>query len=105
MRKFLITAADSSFGIALIERMCKTGLENVEWIYGTYFDAKEQLDVLIKAYPELEEKLILRGVDMTDMDEIEKLNDDLDGRDVLTDIIHLPAPKAKPLQFKKLSWD
>ncbi|MCQ2529954.1 MAG: SDR family oxidoreductase [Lachnospiraceae bacterium] len=105
MRRFLITAADSAFGIALIERMCKTGLEDVEWIYGTYFDAKEQLDELAGTYPELKEKLILRGVDMTDMDEIEKLNDDLEGRDVITDVIHLPAPKAKPLQFKKLSWD
>ena len=105
MRRFLITAADSAFGLALIERLCHKDIDDIEWIFGTYFDAKEMLDELVQKYPALNDKLILKKVDMSDTDEIEKLNRELNEKKPVTDMIHLPAPKAKPLQFKKMTWD
>ncbi len=105
MRRFLITAADSAFGTALIKRLCQTNIEDIDWIFGTYFDAKEGLDSLIEEYPILKEKLILKRVDVSCQDEIETLNKELEEKEPVTDMIHLPAPKARPLQFKKMSWD
>lgn len=105
MSRFLITAADSAFGTALIKRLCQTNSDEIEWIFGTYFDAKETLDDIIKEYPNLSEKLILKKVDMSNVDEIEELNKELEEKESITHMIHLPAPKARPLQFKKMTWD
>lgn len=105
MRRFLITAADSAFGTTLIKRLCETNIDEIEWIFGTYFDAKENLDDLKNQYPVLNDKLILKKVDMSSIDEIETLNKELEEKDAITDMIHLPAPKAHPLQFKKMTWD
>ena len=39
------------------------------------------------------------------MEEIKAFCADLSALETATDFVHLPAPKAFPLQFKKLSWD
>lgn len=105
MRRMVITAADSAFGMTLLSKLAEGDLSEFEWIFGTWFDAKEELDQLLKAKPALKEKMILKRVDMRSMEEIEALKKDLSEKETATDFVHLPAPKAFPMQFKKLSWD
>ena len=38
MKRLLITAADSAFGLELMESYCREDLADIEWIYGTYYD-------------------------------------------------------------------
>ena len=42
---------------------------------------------------------------MKSMEEIDLFLKDLAELETPTDFVHLPAPKAFPMQFKKLSWD
>ncbi len=105
MRRLVITAADSAFGMELLKKLSEQGLQDFEWIFGTYFDAKEALDEVLSSYPELKEKMILKKVDMKSMEEIDAFCKELESMDTATDFVHLPAPKAFPLQFKKLTWD
>lgn len=105
MRRLVITAADSAFGMVCLKKLSEQGLDDFEWIFGTYYDAKEELDKVLSEYPALKEKMKLKKVDMKDMDEIASFCADLSGLETATDFVHLPAPKAFPLQFKKLSWD
>lgn len=105
MRRMVITAADSAFGMTLLSKLAEAGLSDFEWIFGTWFDAKEELDQVTAQYPELKEKLILKKVDMRSMDEIDAFCKELAEKETATDFVHLPAPKAYPLQFKKLTWD
>ncbi len=105
MRRFLITAADSALGKELIKKLCETNIDDIEWIFGTYYDAKETLDELIKEYPMLNDKLILKKVDMSKIEEIEVLVKEIEDKEPITDMVHFPAPKARPLQFKKMTWD
>ena len=100
-----MTAADSAFGMTVLEKLAKQGLADFEWIFGTWYDAKEQLDQLLAAYPELKEKMMLKQVNMKSMEEIDAFTKDLEALETPTDFVHLPAPKAFPMQFKKLSWD
>ena len=105
MKRLLITAADSAFGLKLIETYCEEGLSEIEWIYGTYFDCYEMLEGLMAKYPELKEKMFLRKVDMRDRKEIEDFLADLNTHELVTDFVHLPAPKAVQLRFQKMDWD
>ena len=105
MRRLVITAADSAFGMTLLSKLAQQGLSDFEWIFGTYFDAKEALDEVMERYPELKEKMRLKKVDMRSMEEIAEFCSDLSALETATDFVHLPAPKAFPMQFKKLSWD
>lgn len=105
MRRMVITAADSAFGMTLLSRLAEQGLEDFEWIIGTCYDAEEQLRETAAKYPELEEILTIKKVDMQSMAELETFCVELSLLDAPTDFIHLPAPKAYPMQFKKLSWD
>lgn len=105
MRRLVITAADSAFGMVCLKKLCEQGLDDFEWIFGTYYDAKEELDKVLSEYPALKEKMKLKKVDMKDMEEIASFCADLSELEAATDFVHLPAPKAFPLQFKKLSWD
>lgn len=105
MRRMVITAADSAFGMKLLEKLSGQGLSDFEWILGTWFDAKEELDVLLSKNPELKEKMILQRVDMKSVGEIGEFCRMLSEKEAATDFVHLPAPKAFPMQFKKLSWE
>lgn len=105
MRRMVITAADSAFGMKLLSKLSDQGLSNFEWIFGTWYDAKEELDLLLEKNPGLKEKMILRKVDMRSMEEIDAFVKALSEKETATDFVHLPAPKAFPMQFKKLSWD
>ena len=91
MRRLVITAADSAFGMTVLKKLCEQGLDDFEWIFGTYYDAKDALDEVLDAYPELREKMKLRKVDMKDMDEIEAFKEELKGLETATDFVHLPA--------------
>lgn len=104
MKRILITAADSEFALTLLKRMSSEDLENIQWIYGTYYDCYSRIEELLQNYPELKNKMILRRVDMSEEKEIEDFLNDLKKYEAVTDFIHLPAPKAVPLQFKKLEW-
>ena len=104
MKRIVITAADSAFGMKLIERFCESGLENIEWIYGTCYDCYDMVEDLMQQYPELGQKLTLQQVDMRKEAEIEAFLADLNQREVPTDFVHLPAPKAIPERFQKLDW-
>ena len=105
MRRLLITAADSAFGTTLLSFLAKQGLKDFEWIIGTVFDAEKALKETAEAFPELKEKLILKPVNMKCVSEIEAFCSELCTLEPPTDFVHLPAPKAVPMQFKKLSWD
>ncbi|MBR3241722.1 MAG: SDR family oxidoreductase [Parasporobacterium sp.] len=105
MRRMVITAADSAFGMKLLSKLAEQGLGDFEWIFGTWFDAKEELDQLLKETPSLAEKMILKKVDMRSVEEIDAFCLELSEKETATDFIHLPAPKAFPMQFKKLSFD
>ena len=105
MTRMVVTAADSAFGMKLLSKLAEKGLDDFEWIFGTFYDAKEELDKVLEEFPELKEKMILKKVDMKSMDEIAAFCADLSEKETATDFVHLPAPKAFPMQFKKLSWD
>ena len=105
MRRLVITAADSTFGTTLLTVLSERGLSEFEWIIGTVYDARDQLEEAAENYPELKEKLILKQVNMKSIPELEDFCAELSGREAATDFVHLPAPKAVPLQFKKLEWD
>lgn len=105
MRRMVITAADSAFGMKLLSKMTEQGLGDFEWIFGTWFDAKKELDLLLKENPLLAEKMVVKQVDMRSTEEIEAFCRDLSEKEAATDFVHLPAPKAVPMQFRKLSWD
>ncbi len=105
MKRLLITAADSAFGLNLIERYAKEGLSEIEWIYGTYYDCYEELEKLLDKYLLLKEKITLRKVDMSKEEEIKEFLEDLNQKELVTDVVHLPAPKAVPLRFAKMKWE
>ena len=105
MRRLVITAADSTFGTTLLTLLAEQGLSEFEWIIGTVYDAGGQLHEAAERFPELKEKLIIKQVNMKHVAEIEAFCEELSGKEAVTDFVHLPAPKAVPMQFKKLSWD
>jgi len=105
VKRILITAADSAFGLKLIERYASCGLEEIEWIYATYYDCFEELNKLLEEYPVLKEKMFLRQVDMSKEENLQELVDDLDTKEAITHMVHLPAPKVSPDRFAKLTWD
>ncbi|MBR2696647.1 MAG: SDR family oxidoreductase [Parasporobacterium sp.] len=105
MRRMVMTAADSAFGMTVLKKLAEQGLSDFEWIFGTWYDAKADLDELLNTYPELKERMKLKQVNMKSMEEIDLFLKDLAELETPTDFVHLPAPKAFPMQFKKLSWD
>lgn len=105
MKRLLITAADSAFGLELMESYCREGLTNIEWIYGTYYDCYDLIEDLMQRYPILRDKLFLQQVNMRKVAEIEEFLQDLNEKGLVTDIVHLPAPKAVPEHFAKLIWE
>lgn len=105
MKRLLITAADSAFGLELMETYCREGLADIEWIYGTYYDCYDLIEDLMQRYPLLKEKLFLRQVNMRKAAEIEEFLEELNEKGLVTDIVHLPAPKAIPERFQKLVWE
>lgn len=105
MRRIVITAAASDFGTALLERMCESGTKDIEWIFATYHSSSAGIDEVVKKYPALSDKLILEAVDMQDVEAIGRMCAKIKEKGTPTDIVHLPAPKAEPMQFRKLSWD
>lgn len=105
MRRMVMTAAYSAFGMTVLELLEQRNIEEFEWIYGTYFDAKEALDDLLARCHKLAGVIRLRKVNMKEVAEIEAFCEELSALETPTDFVHLPAPKAYPMQFKKLSWD
>lgn len=105
MKRLLITAADSAFGLELMETYCREDLADIEWIYGTYYDCYDLIEDLMQRYPLLKEKLFLHQVNMRKVPEIEEFLQELNEKGLVTDIVHLPAPKAIPERFQKLVWE
>lgn len=105
MKRLLITAADSAFGLELMETYCREDLADIEWIYGTYYDCYDLIEDLIQRYPLLKEKMFLRQVNMRKAAEIEEFLQDLNSKGLVTDMVHFPAPKAIPEHFAKLVWE
>lgn len=105
MRRLVMTAADSAFGTMLLSLLAEQGLSDFEWIVGSVYDAEDLLKGEAEKYPELKEKLILKKVDMRSVPEIEAFCGELSALGPVTDFVHLPAPKAVPMQFRKLNWD
>lgn len=105
MRRIVIAAAASDFGSLLLRKICESGTEDIEWIYATCHHSDRELEEVKKDRPELSGKLICRRVDMSSIEEVEKMCEDILKKGTPTDIVHLPAPKAKPMQFRKLGWD
>lgn len=105
MKRLLITAADSAFGLELMESYCREDLADIEWIYGTYYDCYDLIEDLMTAYPKLREKLFLRQVNMRKVGEIKEFLQELHEKELVTDFVHLPAPKAVPERFQRMDWD
>ncbi|MCF0142116.1 MAG: SDR family oxidoreductase [Parasporobacterium sp.] len=94
MKKVLVTGASSDVGGALIRLIQKEGCE----ITGTFRRETEKLKALKEDVPEL--KLV--SCDFSDREATEAFCESIGDFDVF---IHLPAPKANPLQFRKLKWE
>ena len=105
MRRMVITAADSALGMELLKKLNAQGVDDFSWIIGTWFDAKEELDALLNECPALKEKMELYPVNMKKKEEVDAFCSMLQERETATDFVHLPAPKAFPMQFKKLPWE